>query len=219
LHRIFIQNKIFILLHALFFCIAVSIIIYTDKLQLHLFFNGFVTHPFINIFFKYLTNIGDGAFIILFVLILLFFNVQKSIAVLLCYLISAGFTQAIKYAFFDNSDRPTLIFEMQHIPLKFVQGVNLHIHRSFPSGHTTAAFSLFFCLSLFTKNKFMQVLCFILALLVSFSRVYLSQHFFEDITAGSLIGVVFSFLVCVVLYETKLAQKLNKLQRPIYQLF
>ena len=218
MRTIFIQNKLFIILHALFFCVAVSIIIYTDKLQLHLFFNGLVTSS-LNKFFEYLTYVGDGAFIILFAVIMLFFNVQKSITILLCYLASAGFTQAIKYAFFGDADRPTLIFEMKHIPLKFVEGVDMNIHRSFPSGHTTAAFSLFFCLSFFSKNNFTKMLCFIMALLVAFSRVYLSQHFFEDITAGSIIGVAFSFLVCFVLYETKLAQKLNKLQKPIQQLF
>ena len=218
MRTVFIQNKVFILLHALFFCIAISIIAFTDKLQLHLFFNGWVS-PSLDNFFKYLTYIGDGAFIILFAICWLFFNVQKSITILVCYLVSAGFTQGIKYVFFGDADRPSLIFEMQKIPLKLVEGVDMNIHRSFPSGHTTAAFSLFFCLSFFSGNPLIKTACFVLALLVAFSRVYLSQHFFEDITAGSLIGVLFSFLTCVILYETSLVQKFNKLQKPLQKLF
>ncbi len=218
MQNVFRQNKIFILLHALFFCTAVSIIFCTDKLHLHLFFNDFVNSPF-DSFFKYITYIGDGAFILILVLIILFFNIQKALTILLCYGISTGFTQGIKYFFFSDADRPSLTFEILHIPLKLVNGVDVNIHHSFPSGHTTAAFSLFFCLSFFSKNNYVKMICFISALLVAFSRVYLSEHFFEDITAGSFIGVAFSFLVCVVLYQTKIVQHMNKLQKPIYQLF
>jgi membrane-associated phospholipid phosphatase len=172
-----------------------------------------------NSFFKYITYIGDGAFIILFAVALLFFNVQKALTVLFSYLISAGFTQAIKYAFFSHSDRPFLVFEMNHIPLKLVEGVDMNIHNSFPSGHTTAAFSLFFCLSLFTPNNYLKTACFFAALLVAFSRVYLSQHFFEDITVGSLIGVLFTWLVCAGLYQTGFSETFNKLQKPVWKIF
>ncbi len=215
---VFNQNKIFILLHVLCFCVAVIVIFNSDKLNLHLFFNGFVT-PLFDCFFEYTTYVGDGIFIIPFIFLMLFFNMQKSITLLLAYLISAGVTQGIKMGFFRDYDRPFLVFRNNHIPLKVIEGVNLNIHHSFPSGHTTAAFSMFFCLSFFSKNKLTQVLCFIAALLVAFSRVYLSQHFFEDITVGSFVGVLFSWLVCAILYYTKISQKYNALNKPIWQLF
>ena len=151
--------------------------------------------------------------------LLLLSNVAKSITLLSAYLISAGFTQGIKYAFFGDADRPSLIFEIKHLPLKLVNGVDMHIHHSFPSGHATAAFSMFFCISFFTPNKTVQVLSFFSALLVAFSRVYLSQHFCEDITAGSFIGIYFSLLVCYLLYETKLGVSMGKIQKPIFKLF
>ncbi len=206
-------------MHVTFMCIAIPTIFCSDKLQLHLFFNDLLVTPALNNFFKYITYIGDGAFILLLAFLLLFINVQKSLTIISCYLISAGFTQGIKYAFFGDADRPSLVFEIKHIPLKLIEDVDLNIHHSFPSGHTTAAFSLFFCLSFFSKNNVLQFIYFTSALLVAFSRVYLSQHFFEDITVGSLIGVVFSLLVCYILYETKITSTLNKLQKPIWRLF
>lgn len=215
---IFNQNKIFVILHALCFCIAVFVIFNTDKLDLHLFFNSLVT-PLLNDFFKYATYIGDGIFIIPLIVFMLFFNVQKSLTILFAYLVSAAVTQTIKHTFFDDYDRPTLIFQQHNIALNMVKGVDLNIHHSFPSGHTTAAFSLFFCLSFFAKNNYTKVACFVAALLVAFSRVYLSQHFFEDITVGSLIGVLFSWIVCAVLYHTNISQKYNTLQKPIWKLF
>jgi len=212
------QNKVFIVLYALVFCAALTIIFCTDKLQLHLFFNGLI-NPSFNDFFKYATYVGDGIFIILFAVLLLFFNVQKSVTLLLCYLVSAGVTQGLKYAFFGDVDRPILEFAHHNLSLQVVEGVDLNIHHSFPSGHATAAFSLFFFLSFFSKNNVLQVLCFIGAILVAFSRVYLSQHFFEDITVGSFMGVVFSWIVCAILFQTKMTEGFNKLQKPIWNLF
>jgi membrane-associated phospholipid phosphatase len=200
-------------------CVALPTIFCSDKLELHLFFNNFLVTPSLNFFFKYITYIGDGAFILLLTFIILFYNVQKSLTILTCYLASAGFTQGIKYMFFSDEDRPSLVFEIKHIPLKLVEGVDLNIHHSFPSGHTTAAFSLFFCLSFFSKNNIFKLTYFLFALLVAFSRVYLSQHFFEDITVGSFIGVLFSFLMCYTLFETKITSTFNKLQKPIWKLF
>lgn len=194
------------------------VIFNSDKLNLHLYFNSLVT-PAFNSFFKYVTFIGDGVFIIPFIILVLFFNVQKSITLLVAYLVSTGVTQGIKYTFFENMDRPTLVFDMAHIKLNIVEGVAMNIHHSFPSGHTTAAFSLFFCFSYFAKNNLVKVACFIAAILVAFSRVYLSQHFFEDITVGSFIGVLFSWIVCAVLFQTKISKKINTLQKPIWQLF
>ena len=149
---IFNQNKVFIVLYSLVFCTAITIIFCTDKLQLHSFFNGLIGSP-LDSFFKYATFIGDGVFVISFALLLFLFNMQKAITVLLAYLASAGVTQGIKYGFFGDTDRPQLIFEQNHIPLKVVDGVNLYIHHSFPSGHATAAFSLFFCLTMATDTN------------------------------------------------------------------
>ena len=124
LRNIFTQNKTFILLHASFFCIALFVIFYTDKLQLHLFFNGFVTSS-LNSFFKYITYIGDGVFVLSLVFLMLFYNVQKSLTVLLCYAVSTGVTQGIKYLFFADADRPSLTFQILHIPLNLVDGVDV----------------------------------------------------------------------------------------------
>jgi membrane-associated phospholipid phosphatase len=49
---------------------------------------------------------------------------------------------------------------------------------------------LFCLLSIFTRNKALGYVWFCLALIASYSRVYLSQHFFGDIYFGSIIGVI-----------------------------
>ena len=72
----------------------------------------------------------------------------------------------------------------------FFAGEHINLLHSFPSGHTITAFAFFMALTFFTKNRLWQVLCFVLALLVGFSRIYLQQHFAIDVLVGSLVGVL-----------------------------
>ena len=81
--------------------------------------------------------------------------------------------------------------------LQKVDGVVLHTgFSSFPSGHTLSAFAVFSLLSFFASNSKRQIFLFLsLAILVAASRVYLIQHFIEDVWMGSLIGVMLAYLI------------------------
>lgn len=61
---------------------------------------------------------------------------------------------------------------------------------SFPSGHTTAIFSLTTTLSLFLP--WLASLLLPIAFLVGFSRIYLGHHYPTDVAMGAVIGVTFS---------------------------
>jgi membrane-associated phospholipid phosphatase len=81
-----------------------------------------------------------------------------------------------------------------------VPGVHLRrAMNSFPSGHTSAAFSLFICLALITPRKWAP-LWVVSAWAVAYSRIYLSQHFLEDILLGSVIGL-FSTIAIYMLMD------------------
>ncbi len=87
-------------------------------------------------------------------------------------------------------------------PLKYY-GV-LHVHTvpwldnlfetSFPSGHTLGAFGFFMLLSLYLPKplKPISIFFFLLALACAYSRLYLGQHFFADVYAGSILGTMLS---------------------------
>lgn len=214
------KNKTFLFAYALIFCAACFVIAYTDKIQLHIYFNSLL-HPWLNVFFKYATMLGDGVFVIAVCVLLFAFNMRRGLATLAAYGLSAGFTQAIKYAFFGDMDRPQLVFQQQHLPLNLVENLieEQHIHNSFPSGHATAAFALFFCLSFLSEKIYFEIFFFLMALVVAFSRVYLSQHFFEDITAGSFIAICMSTLACWLFYYSKYAHRFDRLDKPLYKLF
>ncbi|MFQ5432529.1 MAG: phosphatase PAP2 family protein [Nitrospinota bacterium] len=66
-------------------------------------------------------------------------------------------------------------------------------HRTFPSGHSEAAFSVAAIVTLIFRRH--VALWFIWAALVALSRVYLGVHFPADVVAGSLIGGLAAFIV------------------------
>jgi membrane-associated phospholipid phosphatase len=78
-----------------------------------------------------------------------------------------------------------------------------------PSGHATAAFAVFFSLLFMSKNQLLKFLFFMLAILATFSRTYLSQHWLIDIYIGSIIGFSFSLFFYIVFYQKEYTDKFN----------
>ena len=110
-------------------------------------------------------------------------------AVLLSYAGSGIVVQLMKKVIFPHSPRPYKIFE-HYADFHFIDNVHYYFHQSFPSGHSSSIFGLMLILSAISNNRLNQYLYFAIALIVAFSRVYLSQHFFLDILIGSLIGML-----------------------------
>lgn len=65
---------------------------------------------------------------------------------------------------------------------------------SFPSGHTLASFEAAVCIFLFNRKWGAPAL--MLAVLISFSRLYLFVHFPSDVLAGAVLGTAIA--CCVV---------------------
>lgn len=77
----------------------------------------------------------------------------------------------------------------------------LLMERSFPSGHTCAAFSLWYFLACLLKPgyKFWGVVFFFCAAITGYSRVYLTAHFFRDVYVASIIAIVFVTLILALM--------------------
>lgn len=212
------NNWIFYAGFILFAIAGMIIIATTEKFELHLAINSIVGNSFFNNFFKYVTYLGDGLFLVLIALVLMFFSLKKSLFLLISYALSGGTTQLLKAFLFRDFDRPYLYYTYYNFKFTLVEGVDMHINRSFPSGHSTSAFCLFFCLSFISENKILKLIFFVLGIITAFSRVYLSQHFFEDIYAGGIIGVTLSSLVAWFFYVSKWNDKMQMLDKPVYKL-
>lgn len=192
----FQRTKYFLIPYIIFLITgAVPLVLYTDS-SITLWINE-NHYSALDFFFKYATFLGDGIFYGIILIPLLFISVRWSITGLLAYSFSGLVAQAIKHIF--AMPRPKAFFD--YIDLNFVENVTMYSNYSFPSGHTTSAFSLFLLLAFITKKPSFSILFILLAIIVGISRVYLFQHFYSDIYAGSIIGVLFTYLVILIMQK------------------
>lgn len=203
--------SVFLWLSVAFFIICFIILLNYSQFHIHLVINSFNNY-FLDTFFKYFTHVGDGVFIILLSILLLFYRKGYSFLIVSSYAITSLIIQFIKRGLFYGSPRPLRFFEFSYY-LHYVEGVEMADINSFPSGHSATAFTLFICLAALTKNKMWQFMYFLLAILVAYSRMYLSQHFLIDVYAGSMIGLFMGFL-CVTYY---LSHPKSWYEKPIHQ--
>jgi membrane-associated phospholipid phosphatase len=185
--NLFYSNRFFLAGYLLFFFFSFFFWLATSKAQSFLFLNSY--HPdWLNSFFIVYTNLGDGLFSIGLVILLLFLR-RFTLAweILAAYAISGLLAQLIKHLF--DSPRPMEYFKLkEHI--FYVEGITNTGNGSFPSGHSASIFALAAILSFFSKNKKYSGLYLLIAILVGYSRIYLSQHFLFDVLIGSLVGIV-----------------------------
>lgn len=187
------EQKYFLVPYCLFIIICSAPLILISKTDIHLTLNSY-HNAFFDVFFKYVTYLGDGFAPVIAIIVLLFVKFKHSAFVLTSTLVSAVITQTLKRNVFADYDRPKRFFEGLH-ELYFIPGVENHSHFSFPSGHTTCAFALYFSLAVLAKKPLSKFLLCLLAISVGYSRVYISQHFLGDIYAGSLIGTLITLLI------------------------
>jgi membrane-associated phospholipid phosphatase len=158
-----------------------------------------------------LTNVGDGLFLLLFVVFVFLFKSKKlAILLLIAFLLSSGLVQFLKHLVFENHMRPMYVF--QHVKGFYqIKDFHYHMSQSFPSGHSTSSFVLFTFIAMnFAKTWSTQILFFIGALFFAFTRVYLSQHYFEDLFAGAMIG-----FLCMKYTQVFLQSKWQNLDKPL----
>lgn len=141
------------------------------------------------------TNLGGALFSSLLVLILIFIGSSNIRLVGLELLGTLTISQIIVHSLklIMSRERPYKIFDTLN-----TFGFNLKDY-SFPSGHTTAAFSMATTIAM-NMPRF-TIVVFTLAVIVAISRIYLGVHFPTDVAAGMIIGLGTAIVVHYYLLE------------------
>lgn len=179
-------NGWFLIPFLIIWCGALIFASLHTKAETHIIINRFHS-PFFDCFFKYITELG-GSIPWIIIGLLLLYKVKISLFLTASQLVATLITTPLKHIF--HVARPSVLLSEMGIDFHTVAGVALHVKNSFPSGHTSSAFALFFAIAVLCKKPWQKALCLFLALLAGFSRIYLSQHFLQDVLAGSIIGIV-----------------------------
>jgi membrane-associated phospholipid phosphatase len=147
-----------------------------------------------DVFFRFWTHAGEAAGFFFVLGYLLFRHRHRVLALPVLTLGVALLANATKRLF--RQPRPARYFEELGVleQLRPVAGVPLLKGlSSLPSGHTMAAFAFFsflaFCIP---QKRWPALLLFLAAMLVGLSRIYLGQHFEEDVLLGSVLGLLLS---------------------------
>jgi membrane-associated phospholipid phosphatase len=199
LSEILYRQRYFLIPFLILIIAGFSLMLIFTKSELFLLINDRHTN-FFDHFFKLNTWLGDGWMTVVMFFVMLFFKYRFAVLTALAYAYSSLAVQILKRLF--NAPRPVKFFE-DIAPIRTIDGYTMHEWNSFPSGHTASAFTLAVVLSYLLPYKHSHWILIPLAALTAFSRVYLAQHFMEDIIAGALLAVIMTFQLIWWLDNTK----------------
>jgi membrane-associated phospholipid phosphatase len=204
---------IFMQIFILTWLFAFLIVLINTKTDIHEYLNSYHS-VFLDIFFQFITFLGDGVFAVLIAILVFFVKGRKEgVLLLLTFIISAILAQGLKNFVFSESMRPLFYIKAGELNVETVDGLKMHLNHSFPSGHTTTIFALCSMFALLFNSKRFGVLLLLIAIITAYSRIYLSQHFLQDVVAGSLLGVITSSVIYYVLAKKKWVNTNNSTEK------
>ena len=216
--NVFNKNAVFLTLSLILLVVLGLALLWIPKGELHLLLCARHT-PARDLFYRYYTQVAEWLPYVVCLFLLLFSRIGNGVFATSGMVLSALTTQLFKHII--NAPRPLTWFaqNMPDVSLPIVEGVRMNYWYSFPSGHTTSFFALFFTLCIIATKKIetgqttladrksyqisiiLQVFFFTLAVLGGYSRIYLSQHFAADVFAGIIVGMLITLLCYAVFYR------------------
>lgn len=197
--KLITNNLHFFVPYIITFLVCTICVIITKKESSLLLINSLHT-PLLDFIYKYITYLGEGYYFLVIIIVLGLIRFKYFFQGIILFLSSGAITQIIKNLL--NAPRP-IKYLSDISNLNFVDGVDVYSWGSFPSGHTTSAFTIFLYFSFLVYNKYLKFLFFVIAVNVGISRIYLVQHFLIDVWAGSLIGVITTTYIYSILENSQ----------------
>jgi undecaprenyl-diphosphatase len=142
----------------------------------------------LNLFFRTVTHLGgaDITIAVTFLLIIISPRDTRLIAISSALALSASHIPVHLAKQLFPRKRPYLIIEKTKFPANPLQD------HSFPSGHTTAIFSVMIPYVLFLPQ--LSIVLIPLGICVGISRIYLGLHYPSDVLAGGILGTLTGIL-------------------------
>lgn len=146
---------------------------------------------FFSPFFEFISVLGDGG-IFLMVMSAIFMLFKPTRRYGLAILLSIGIGALITNLWLKpwiSRPRPYTAEGSIFHQLWITMGQHSESDKSFPSGHTTAAFSAMTAVFL-AGNKRISWTAFIFGILMGVSRIYLAVHYASDVLGGIFVGLI-----------------------------
>ena len=186
------DNTAYFALLTLFLIVGILFYLNMSKGDLILFFSE-NRHPVSNSIVRFTNLWGEGYAYLIIGITLLFYKLRNALMIALTGITALFCSQLLKDFF--GHPRPSIFFsEIQGqpdalMPVPDVELVSSYTS-SFPSGHTMAAFALYGLLAFSIKQQGLKIVFLLIATIAGISRIYLGQHFLEDVLAGACFGTL-----------------------------
>lgn len=156
--------------------------------------------PVFDVFFVWVTKMGEPFWCVAVALVLIIKKRKEGALLAIALILNTVLVQFLKRMVFSDHKRPLHYMAEE---LNLIEGIDIHSGFSFPSGHTTGGFTLYFMLSLLIKSVPLKIVLILLGALVGISRVYLSQHFLEDVIAATGLSTMTCLIYYIIFNKTK----------------
>jgi membrane-associated phospholipid phosphatase len=211
--QLFYSRRIYFIFYFILLLSGATILFLYSREQIFFAING--THNvFFDALFFYLTELGNTWTFIILIVISLFISRRMTLYLLATLILSSAVSQGLKHYIFSEHLRPLGYFQDNSVVHHLVASESVFYH-SMPSGHSISVFALCTCVILLSGKRNMDLFFLFLATLTAYSRVYLGQHFFADIVAGSFIGVVSAILCYYPVMKMAVNERFNT---PFFQI-
>lgn len=179
------------------------------------FFGEQIQNATMNIVAEFITFFGGSEFVIpmaVFGLVLSFFKKTRKfgMSVLFAVLVGTLLTNLVMKPLFARP-RPYVYYADNPLFMSWYEFAGAHIEsdKSFPSGHTTAAFEIGVALFLVFNKKYSWIFP-VFSALVGLSRIYLMVHYVTDVLGGVLVGtfagIAGYFIMKAIMKNAKIAE-------------
>jgi membrane-associated phospholipid phosphatase len=191
-------HKWFIIPICIFWATGLFLKIFFQHGEEVMWFNNWRVEP-LNSIFRFITKWGEWYPYVFLGLPFLLWRYRIVLVIAIAGLLTIPSVTLLKHSF--QSPRPHTYFQQQGTRDQLVTVPETHLMSggtSFPSGHSTSAFTIYTLLTLGLYEIFgtfrQGLLLALAAILAAVSRVFLAQHFLSDILAGSLMGIILGSL-------------------------
>jgi membrane-associated phospholipid phosphatase len=173
--------------------------------------------PGLDLYFQYITWLGDGAAFIAAFAILLCLQYHYALAILFTIMFQLLLVHFFGPLLLSEALSPVAYLEGSY-QLYLLPGAGQQLVRFFHSGHSAVAFSLAFVFAFIARKHKgdWAVLLFFLAFSVALSRIYLMQSFLVEVYAGAVVGA-FSAMAGIWLADWLAGKSPNFWRRSLWE--
>lgn len=171
-----------------------------------LWIQEYVRNDFLTPVMKFITTLGNAGaiWIAAAVVLLCMKKTRKQGLLVTCSLLGTLLVNNIVLKNLIARTRPYEVIEGLHIL------VNKPVDFSFPSGHTGCSFAAGVMMFLVCPKK-IGVPAMILAVLISFSRLYVGVHFPTDVLGGMITGTLIALVIYWIYQRKTASSEMHKL--------